>query len=133
MMEKSKKILQDWVNRDRAARGNLIEDSPEETDFDRFCEEKNKAIEKLLSHIKVLEEKIEIKDNYLDLIISIACDYDGCESPKQLKELIDEIVGYSCKALENVVNSIEFWGADDKYYNILHQEIKPKEGENENV
>lgn len=125
-MSDSVKILQEWIERDRAIRNNSTE-----TDFDKFCEEKNLAIEDLLNRVKELDRRIEIKDNYIELAIDIACDYDGYERPEDLKHLIDEIVGYNEKALENVVNEVMFWGGDH-YYNILHEEIKPKEGDNEN-
>lgn len=37
-------------------------------------------------------------DEYLELIYAIGYDYDGCEKPESLKELIDELVDLSSKA-----------------------------------
>lgn len=39
-------------------------------------------------------------DEYLELIYAIGYDYDGCEKPESLKELIDELVELSTKARE---------------------------------
>lgn len=45
-----------------------------------------------------LERQLQIKDEYLDLIIGLGFDYDGLNTVKSLKGLIDEIVDYARKA-----------------------------------
>lgn len=50
-MEKYIELLEEWVSDDRRLRNNSLE-----SDFDRFCEEKNVAIEALINRVKELEE-----------------------------------------------------------------------------
>lgn len=50
-MEKYIELLEEWVSDDRRLRNNSLE-----SDFDRFCEEKNVAIEALINKVKELEE-----------------------------------------------------------------------------
>lgn len=52
-MDKDIEILQDWITRDRQMRNNSTE-----SDYDKFCEEKCKAIESLICKIADLEAKL---------------------------------------------------------------------------
>ena len=56
-MEEDIKILEEWVEVDRRTRNNSME-----SDFDKFCEEKNVAIENLINRVKDLEEAV---DNFM--------------------------------------------------------------------
>lgn len=118
-IEKYKTILLDYVARDRAIRGtdNFA------GDFDSFCEEKNHAIEAVLRELDIRERKLKIKDEYLELIISIGFDYDGFDSKSDLKHLIDELVETAKKARWCDDHS-PIYGTFGTRYNILMEEIK---------
>lgn len=51
-MEQDIKILEEWIEVDRRIRQNSTE-----SDFDKFCEEKNVAMEHLIKAYKELEYK----------------------------------------------------------------------------
>ena len=69
--------------------------------------------------------KEKIKDEYLKLICDIAYDYDGCNTVKSLKELIDELVSLSRRALNNDDKWTAYISANErKKFNILHEELK---------
>ena len=74
---------------------------------------------------KILER---IKDEYLNLIVGIGFDYDGYNDADNLKGVIDELVKYAKKALNNDDSSIIYSGTNKKY-NILNEEL---EGKNDN-
>lgn len=64
-----------------------------------------------------------IMGKYLELIIDLGYDYDGCETVESLKGLIDELVhlaslGRACNITEVIYENSE------KKYNILHEELK---------
>ena len=59
------------------------------------------AVRNLIAGYKELERQIKIKNAYLTLINDIAYDYDGCNTVKSLKELIDEIVKMISQAYKN--------------------------------
>lgn len=89
---------------------------------DELC----KAIEK----IKALERQIEIKDRYCDMIWCLGVDYDGYETPEGLKSLIDELIALAKRAVKNDDKYAMYKICDDKYYNILNEEVpKPTEEE----
>lgn len=75
-----------------------------------------------------LERKLKIKDEYLNLIVGIGFDYDGYNDADNLKGVIDELVKYAKKALNNDDSSIIYSGTNKKY-NILNEEL---EGKNDN-
>lgn len=50
-MEQYIELLEEWIEVDRRTRNNSME-----SDFDKFCEEKNVAIEALINRVKELEE-----------------------------------------------------------------------------
>lgn len=43
----------------------------------------------------ITKEQFDKIDHCLDMIYAIEFDYDGCEKPESLKELIDELVEYA--------------------------------------
>lgn len=47
---------------------------------------------------------LETAYNYLELICDFAIDYDGLNTVKSLKELIDEMANYAKKAMKILVN-----------------------------
>lgn len=85
--------------------------------------EANKIIDEQIDIIKDLERKIDIKDEYCNLIWCLGVDYDGCNTIGSLKSLIDELVNYAKKAIKNDDKSIMAEGVDGKYFNILHEEV----------
>ena len=46
----------------------------------------------------ITKEQFDKIDHCLDMIYAIGFDYDGCEKPESLKELIDELVEYANRA-----------------------------------
>ena len=58
-MEKYIKILEEWIEVDRKIRQNSTE-----SDFDKFCEEKNIAIENVINRVKELEQDVEKEKIY---------------------------------------------------------------------
>lgn len=64
-----------------------------------------------------------IMEKYLELIIDLGYDYDGCETVESLKGLIDELVYYA--KLGRACNITEaIYENNEKKYNILHEELK---------
>ena len=81
---------------------------------------KNVASKKeIKKYIENLKRQIEIKNNYLDLIYCIGYDYDGCNSVKSLKELIDELVDLAAKGIKNDDKSEMYMGGK----NILFEQV----------
>lgn len=71
---------------------------------------------------KQLEERIEIMENYFELISDLGYDYDGFNTVENLKSLIDELVKYA--NLGRVCNTTEpIYINGNKQYNISHKEI----------
>lgn len=67
--------------------------------------------------IEELKRQIKIKDEYFHLIWMIGCDYDGYETPKGLKSIIDELVEYANYGAKN----------DDEYVKDLLELRKDEE------
>ena len=81
--------------------------------------------EDLIKKISDLKRKIEIKDSYCRVIQIIGYDADDCNDVDGCKDIIDELVELSDKALKNDDESIMF--VDDEnntVKNILMEEIK---------
>lgn len=74
-------------------------------------------------YIQELERKIKIKDAYLKLIYYIAFDYDGCNTVKDLKSLIDEIKKYSDLAIDSDDTTPIYNVTDEISENILGEKI----------
>ena len=92
--------------------------------------EANKIIDEQIDTIKDLERKIEIKDKYLELMWFLGVDYDGYDTAEGLKSLIDELMDLCKKAGKNDDKWAAYEGGDDKFYNILYEEVeKPEEDE----
>lgn len=70
------------------------------------------------------QRKIDIKDEYLQLIIDIAYDYDGCNTVKSLKELIDEVISLAEKAIKNDDKSAIYGIGNQQKKNILMEIIE---------
>ena len=60
--------------------------------------------------LKLAKRQIEIKDEYLKLIIFTAAGYDGMCTEKGLKSLIDQLVDYAHLALNNDDKTVIFGG-----------------------
>lgn len=105
-------ILTKWVQVDR----NMRDYPHEEDDYDRFCEEKNVAIDTVLRAIK-------IKDEYSKLLLIILCDFDGANSEKELKDLIKDAMDYLKMSLDND-DEFPAYLWEGKTFNILHEEVK---------
>ena len=81
------------------------------------------AIKNLIAKNKELERQNKIKDEYLKLICDIAYDYDGCNTTKSLKELIDELVEISKKAITNDDTSVMYIDCSGKHEKNILQEF----------
>ena len=57
--------------------------------------------EQLKEKVKYQKNKIDNKDNWCQLIADIGFDYDGCNTIKSLKGLIDELVRYALNSRDN--------------------------------
>lgn len=79
-------------------------------------------IERLIKDKEELNAKTIIMEKYLELIVDLSYDYDGCNSVDGLKELIDELKKYA--NLGRVCNLSEAIFQDgSSSYNILHEKI----------
>lgn len=116
------KRLQEYISSDRIARNNQTE-----SDFDNFCEQHCSDIELLLKENEILERNLKIKDEYLSLIWAIGFDYDGAYTAEGLRDVIDELVKYSRKAVICEDESTIYINGNGKALNILQEEIKTKE------
>lgn len=71
-----------------------------------------------------LQRQIEIKNAYLQLIIDLGFDYDGCETIEGLKFLIDELCTYAKMAINNDDKTVIYIsGKDNIEDNILMERI----------
>ena len=86
----------------------------------QLIKEKVKALEE---ENERLNRKIQIKNNWADLLIGIGYDYDGYNKAESLKVLIDELVDYAYKIKEDDETTI-IYENNGKTYNILDEEIK---------
>ena len=78
-----------------------------------------------MSNLEELERCLQIKNEYLKLIVDIGYDYDGYENNNEgLRAIIDELVGYAKKALKNDTKYVAYLGANGNEYNILKEIIK---------
>ena len=79
-----------------------------------------------MDELEQLKRQIKIKDEYLSLIIGIGFDYDGEDrNIEGLKSVIDQLVDYARKAIDNDDKSPIYGIGDDvPKRNILLEEIK---------
>lgn len=90
----------------------------------------NDTLCKAIEEIKTLKRQIDIKDRYCDMIWCLGVDYDGYETPEGLKSLIDELVALAKRAVKNDDKYAMYEGCENKFYNILDEEVPaPKEEE----
>ena len=94
---------------------------------DKKYETQKQQFDLIYNYIEKIERQNEIKDAYLDIIYDIGVDYDGCNTVKSLKELIDEFMKWAKFAIENNDTECMFIGANDKEFNILHEELPLEE------
>ena len=92
-------------------------------DYDYFNEW---DLEQCKEEIKRLKRQIRIKDSYMHLIYAIGFDYDGYNDVKNLKDIIDELVDYSKKAVRCDDKWVAYEDGNDKKLNILMEEIEDK-------
>ncbi len=73
--------------------------------------------------LQTLKRQLEIKDKWNQLLIDIGVDYDGYNDAENLKELIDELVECSKRAIKNDDKVVASYNSE-KQYNILGEEIE---------
>ena len=71
-----------------------------------------------------LDEQIKLKNAYCQLIVDLGFDYDGYNSIESLKSLIDELVGYAQKAIDNDDKTAIYVNENGHEQNILLEDIK---------
>lgn len=83
------------------------------------------ALNVVLTELDNRKRDIEIKDSYFDMISVIGYDYDGLEFPKDLKNLIDEMVKYAHFGLESNDEEVMFISGRnfEEKFNILHERL----------
>lgn len=80
-------------------------------------------IEQLQQENFGLKKQIEIMEKYLELIVDLGFDFDGCNTVKSLKGLVEELTHFASLARAcNLTETIYENGG--KKYNILHEEIE---------
>lgn len=70
-----------------------------------------------------LERQIEIKNEYLVLMVDLAYDYDGFNTVEGLKGLIDELRKYASYALDSNDKIPVYRDGNGNDFNILHEKI----------
>lgn len=70
-----------------------------------------------------LERQIEIKNEYLVLMVDLAYDYDGFNTVEGLKGLIDVLRKYASYALDNNDKIPIYRDVNGDNFNILHERI----------
>lgn len=70
------------------------------------------------------DRQIKLKNAYCQLIIDLGVDYDGCSSSESLKLLIDELVDYARKAINNDDKAVVYVNGNEYKENILMEKIK---------
>ena len=81
------------------------------------------AIELLEKENRQLKRQVKIMERYLELIVDLGFDYDGCNTIEGLKGLIDDLVNLA--SLGRACNTTEpIYVSEEKCWNILHEEIK---------
>ena len=68
-------------------------------------------------------EQIKLKDAYCQLIVDLGVDYNGYNSVKDLKMLIDTLVCYAQKAINNDDRTIIYIGENEQEKNIFLEDI----------
>lgn len=71
-----------------------------------------------------LDEQIKLKNAYCQLIVDLGFDYDDYSNVESLKSLIDELVGYAQKAIDNDDKTAIYVDEDGHEQNILLEDIK---------
>lgn len=71
-----------------------------------------------------LKKQIEIMEKYLELIIDLGFDFDGCNTVESLKGLVEELVHLASLARACNLTETMYCDGDGKKYNILHEEIE---------
>lgn len=89
-------------------------------------------IKKLIQENKKIKRQLKIKNEYLRLIYAFGFDYDGFDTIKSLKELIDEMCDLSIKGISNDDKSIIYGGKFEDLdmgvpKNILGEEVEQNE------
>ena len=94
---------------------------------DYITKEMAESKDVILNLIEKQARQIEIKDRYLQLIHDIGFDYDGMDTTKGLKSVIDDLVDLAIKAIKNDDKCAMYESLDDKYFNILYEEVEKED------
>lgn len=70
------------------------------------------------------DKQIKLKNAYCQLIMDLGVDYDGYSSLDSLKSLIDELVDYAHKAINNDDKTVIYMNGDKYKENILMEKIE---------
>lgn len=69
------------------------------------------------------DRKIQLKDRYLEMIIDLGYDYDGESSTLGLKGLIDELIEYARRGINNDDKSMVYESAKGEKQNIFFETL----------
>lgn len=112
-MEKYIELLEDWISDDRRLRNNSLE-----SDFDKFCEERNVAIENL---IKGYKEKSESEEYLYDAY------QDAGKKMFEYSEKLEKLANRIKEKIEEVETVLDLCKSDGKIakykIEILQEEI----------
>lgn len=91
-------MAEDYINKEAvlAAMTRAQKDAPMSYTHDEVVDLMREYINKLpTENVNELKEEIHDLNNRRHLIWALGVDYDGCNTVKSLKELIDELVSYT--------------------------------------
>jgi len=103
----------------------VIDDLEKSVEFNYDCyQDAGKKMFEYAEENEKLKRQIKIKNEYLQLIHDIGFDYDGMNTVKGLESVIDDLVDLAIKAIKNDDKCVMYEDFDDKYFNILYEEIE---------
>lgn len=85
------------------------------------------AIDFIEQELEQVQRNNRIKDGYLEIMHGLSFDYDGFNTVKGLKGLIDDLDDLTVKALKNDDKYAIYLSGDEKGKNILFEEVETDE------
>ena len=70
-----------------------------------------------------MEREMEIKNRYMQMIVDLGIDYDGCNTIESLKGLIDELIRLARLGIENNDRECVYTTGGGEKLNILLEEL----------
>jgi hypothetical protein len=73
--------------------------------------------------IDKMKREIEIKNRYMQMIVDLGIDYDGCNTIESLKSLIDELIRLARLGIENNDKEYIYTSGNNETLNILFEKV----------